>query len=224
MPRTPIILGAIFIFFVFAAWWLNSSTIENAKKRLPIINPNDVRPELVDEDLQGIGRGHTIRYFDLKNQLGATVTGKELDGKVYVADFFFTTCGGICPKMTKQLVRVQEAFKEEPKVMIVSHTVTPERDTVEVLKKYADKYGANPEKWFFLTGDKKEIYGLARRAYFIVKEAAEGEDDGSGSDFIHTENFVLIDTKKRIRGYYSGIRPSSVDSLISDIHQLLEEE
>lgn len=223
MLRTPIILGAIFLVFVFGAYWLSSSTTEKSMNRLPVINPNDVIPDLVDETMQGVGRGHTIRYFDLKNQLGERISGKELDGKIYVADFFFTTCGGICPKMTKQLLRIQEEFADDDRVMIVSHTVTPERDSVEVLKRYADKFGVDHKKWFFLTGDKNEIYGLARRAYFIVKEAKEGEDDGSGSDFIHTENFVLIDGEKRIRGYYSGIRPSSVDSLMNDMKLLLEE-
>jgi protein SCO1/2 len=223
MLKTPAILAIIFLAFVFGAYWLSTSSIEETKKKLPIINPTGVNPDLVDESMQGVGQGHTIRYFDLKNQLGETVTGRELDGKIYVADFFFTTCGGICPRMTKQLVRVQNEFKNDDRVMIVSHTVTPERDTVEVMKKYADRHGADPKKWLFLTGDKKEIYGLARRAYFIVKEAKPGEDDGSGSDFIHTENFVLIDAKKRIRGYYSGIRESSVDSLMNDIRQLLEE-
>jgi protein SCO1/2 len=223
MLKAPIILAVLFLAFVFAAFWFSNSLNEKVKEQLPIINPNDVNPELVDEAMQGVGQGHTIRYFELKNQLGETVTGKELDGKIYVADFFFTTCGGICPKMTKQMVRIQNEFKDNDRVMLVSHTVTPEHDTVEVMKKYADKYNADHAKWLFLTGNKKEIYGLARRAYFIVKAAQEGEDDGSGSDFIHTENFVLIDAKKRIRGYYSGIRESSVDSLMNDIRQLLEE-
>lgn len=223
MPKTPFIVGILFLICVFLAWWINSSTIENAKKRLPIINPVDVNPELVDESLQGDGQGHTIRYFDLKNQLGESVTGKELEGKIYVADFFFTNCGGICPRMTKQLTRVQEAFKDNANVRILSFSVTPERDSVEVLKRYADKYDADHTKWWFLTGPKAEIYGLARRSYFILRKADQGEDDGSGGDFIHTENFVLIDGKRRIRGYYSGIRPSSVDSLITDLEQLLKE-
>lgn len=223
MLKVPIILAIIFLAFVFGAFWFSNSLNEKEKEKLPIINPNDVNPELVDEAMQGVGQGHTIRYFELKNQLGETVTGKELDGKIYVADFFFTTCGGICPKMTKQMVRIQNEFKNNDRVMLVSHTVTPDRDTVEVMKKYADKYNADHTKWLFLTGNKKEIYGLARRAYFIVKAAQEGEDDGSGADFIHTENFVLIDAKKRIRGYYSGIRESSVDSLMNDIRKLLEE-
>jgi protein SCO1/2 len=223
MLKAPIILAVIFLAFVFGAFWFSNSWSEKTKEKLPIINPNDVNPELVDESMQGVGQGHTIRYFELKNQLGETVTGRELDGKIYVADFFFTTCGGICPKMTKQMLRIQNEFKDNDRVMLVSHSVTPDRDTVEVMKKYADRYGADHKKWLFLTGNKKEIYGLARRAYFIVKAAKEGEDDGSGSDFIHTENFVLIDANKRIRGYYSGIRESSVDSLMNDIKLLLEE-
>lgn len=223
MFRAPVILGSIFIVFVFAAWWLNTSTIEESKKRLPVINPVDVNPELVDESMRRNGQGHTIRYFDLINQNGKPFSGHELDGKIYVADFFFTSCGTICPEMTKQMKRIQEAFIETDRVMLVSFSVTPDEDSVEVLMRYAKKYGADTKKWNFLTGNKEEIYNLARKSYFIVKEAAEGEDDGSGSDFIHTENFALIDTKKRIRGYYSGIRPSSVDSLISDIKILLEE-
>jgi protein SCO1/2 len=223
MFRAPIILGTIFIVFVFAAWWMNTSTIEESKKRLPIINPVDVNPELVDESMRRNGQGHTIRYFNLINQNGKQFTGHELDGKIYVADFFFTSCGTICPEMTKQMKRIQEAFISDDRVMLVSFSVTPDEDSVEVLMRYAKKYGADTKKWNFLTGNKEEIYNLARKSYFIVKEAAEGEDDGSGSDFIHTENFALIDTKKRIRGYYSGIRPSSVDSLISDIKILLEE-
>lgn len=223
MFRAPIILGSIFIVFVFLAWWMNTSTVEQSKKRLPIINPVNVNPELVDESMRRNGQGHTIRYFDLINQKGKQFTGHELDGKIYVADFFFTSCGTICPEMTRQMKRIQDAFSDNESVMLVSHTVTPDEDSAEVLDRYAKKYGADPKKWIFLTGNKEDIYSLARKSYFIVKEAAEGEDDGSGSDFIHTENFALIDSKKRIRGYYSGIRPGSVDSLINDIKILLEE-
>lgn len=221
--KTPIILGIIFIVFVLMAWYFTAENIAKNEKKLPILNPSDINPAMVDESVQGIGTGHKIRYFSLIDQRGKTITGKELDGKIYVADFFFTTCGGICPRMTKQLVRVQEAFKNEHRVMILSHSVTPDRDSVEVMYRYAEKHKANHDKWLFLTGDKKEIYSMARKSYFIVKEPAPGEDDGSGADFIHTENFVLIDGDKRIRGYYSGIRPSSVDSLINDMKLLLTE-
>lgn len=222
--RTPIILGIIFLFFVSLAWYLTAENISKNQRKLPILNPSDINPLLVDETMQGVGTGHKIRNFNLTDQRGNTITGEELNGKIYVADFFFTACGGICPKMTKQMKRIQNAFADEEKVMLLSHSVTPDRDSVSVMYRYAEKNGANHDKWLFLTGDKKEIYSMARKAYFIVKEPAPGEDDGSGADFIHTENFVLIDADKRIRGYYSGIRPSSVDSLISDIRLLLSEE
>ncbi len=222
--KTPIILGIIFLFFVSLAWYLTAENLSKNEKKLPILNPSDINPALVDESMQGIGTGHKIRYFNLVDQRGNIITGKELDDKIYVADFFFTACGGICPKMTKQMKRVQDAFTNEDRVMLVSHSVTPERDSVAVMFRYAEKNGANHDKWLFLTGEKKEIYSMARKAYFIVKEPAPGEDDGSGADFIHTENFVLIDRDKRIRGYYSGIRETSVDSLIADIRLLLAAE
>lgn len=222
--RTPIILGIIFIGFVIAGWYVIWNHLEDEKRKVPIYNPSDINPELVDESMQGIGTGHSIRYFNLTDQSGRKITGKELDGKIYVVDFFFTTCGGICPKMTKQMKRIQDKFEENENVMLVSHSVTPDRDTVEVMKRYAERHGANPKKWLFLTGEKKEIYDLARKAYFVARPASPEIEDGSGADFIHTENFVLIDGKKRIRGFYSGIRAGSVDSLMADIEILLEEE
>lgn len=222
--RTPIVLGIIFVFFVSLAWYLTAENLNKNERKLPILNPSDINPLLVDESMQGVGTGHKIRNFNLTDQQGNNVTGEELNGKIYVADFFFTACGGICPKMTKQMKRIQDAFEDEDRVMLLSHSVTPERDSVSVMYRYAEKNGANHDKWLFLTGEKKEIYSMARKAYFIVKEPAPGEDDGSGADFIHTENFVLIDADKRIRGYYSGIRPTSVDSLINDIRLLLSGE
>lgn len=221
--KTLIILVVIIITGVLIAWRMNYESY-NKKKHPEILNPTDVNKELVDSSMQGIGNGHRISAFNLINQDGENVTEKIIEGKVFVTDFFFTTCGSICPKMTSQLERVQEEFKNEKNFLILSHTVLPETDTAEVLKMYADQHGADPKKWIFLTGDKKEIYRLARKSYFMVKEAAEGEEgDGGESDFIHTQNFVLVDAKGRIRGYYDGTSAEEVDRMMEDARLVLEE-
>ncbi|MFN7014533.1 MAG: SCO family protein, partial [Bacteroidia bacterium] len=161
-----------------------------------------------------------IADFKLLKQNGDTVSLKNLDGKIYVADFFFTTCPTICPKMSDQMYRVYQKYLDNPNVVIVSHTVMPEVDSVPVLKAYADKYHAKSEKWIFLTGSKEEIYKLARKSYFAVIT----EGDGGISDFIHTENFILVDKQKRIRGFYDGTSKEDVDRLIKEIGYLLKEK
>ena len=135
------------------------------EKTLPIYNPADVNPELVDSTVQYVSKAHTIADFSFVNQNGKKITQKDYEGKVYVADFFFTTCGSICPKMTKNLAEVQAAIKNNPKVMLLSHTVFPETDSVPVLKEYALKHGVIDSKWNLVTGDKKEIYTMARKSY-----------------------------------------------------------
>ncbi|MCB0428863.1 MAG: SCO family protein [Flavobacteriales bacterium] len=189
-------------------------------KQLPILSPADINPELVDTSMQKVTHDHTIQDFTLVNQDGKQVHLESLENKVYVSDFFFTTCQGICLKMAVQMQRVYKAFENDDRVMFVSHTVMPEQDSVEALKAYADKYHAHTDKWMFLTGDKKQIYDLARKSYFAVTT----KGDGGKSDFIHTENFILIDSHHRIRGFYDGTDPKQIDQLIDDIHLLLEEE
>ena len=170
-------------------------------------------------DLLQIKLNQKIRINTI-NQYSYCISEKDLDGKIYVADFFFTTCPSICPAMSKQMLRVFDEFKDNQKIMVLSHTVMPEVDSVAVLKEYALRYGIDSDnKWLFLTGDKKEIYQLARKSYF----AAINEGNGDKDDFIHTENFVLIDAKKRIRGFYDGTSKEEVEKLIEDIHILLEE-
>lgn len=189
-------------------------------KRLQVYNPTDINPKLVAPDVKDVYANHKIRDFRLVNQLGDTITEKQFEGKIYVTDFFFTTCPSICPKMSTQMQRVQEAYKGDDKVMILSHTVFPETDSVPVLAAYAEKYGVNPNKWMLVTGDKKEIYDLARKSYFaIIDEGGNGDED----DFIHTENFVLVDPNKRIRGFYDGTSAEDVDRLIEEI-AILEQE
>lgn len=188
-------------------------------ERLPVYAPTHINPRLVDSSLHLKSRGHFISDFELINQNGETVTGERLKDKIYVADFFFTTCPTICPKMADQMGRVYKKFYEDPEIMLVSHTVQPEVDSVEVLKEYAELHNADISKWIFLTGDKKQIYDLARKSYF----AAVTEGDGGVDDFIHTENFVLVDKNKMIRGFYDGTSEEDVDRLIADIEILKRE-
>ena len=189
------------------------------KKTLPIYNPADVNPELVDSTIQYKSKYHTIADFSFINQNGDTITQNNYEGKIYVADFFFTTCGSICPKMSTNLVDVQKAVLNNPKVMLLSHTVFPEVDSVSVLKAYAIKYGVVDSKWNLVTGDKKEIYKMARKSYLAVKM---GRPDQL-YDMVHTENFVLVDQKRRVRGFYDGTNKEDVKRLLEDIEFLSQE-
>ena len=188
------------------------------KRVLPIYNPVDINPAVVDDDLERVGRGHRIGNFDLVDQWGNAVDSSLLRDKVYVADFFFTTCPTICIAMGQNFQRIQEAYKNEPRVNLVSHTVMPEIDTVEVMYEYGQRMGAVPGKWHLLTGEKEELYRMARRQYFAVMEPGTSFDE---HDFIHTENVVLVDEKKRIRGFYDGTNDAQMDLLIQDIQILL---
>lgn len=190
------------------------------KKSLPIYNPADVNPEMVDSTVQYISKYHTIADFSFTNQNGKTITQKDYEGKIYVADFFFTTCGSICPIMTTNMVDVQKAFLHNPKVMLLSHTVFPETDSVPVLKQYAIKKGVDDRKWNLVTGDKKAIYTMARKSYLAVKLGKPSEL----YDMVHTENFVLVDSKRRVRGFYDGTKKEEIQRLIEDINWLCNEE
>ncbi|MFD2942208.1 SCO family protein [Flavobacterium notoginsengisoli] len=189
------------------------------KKTLPIYNPADVNPELVDSTVQYKSKYHTIADFSFVNQNGDTITQKNYEGKIYVADFFFTTCGSICPKMTTNLEEVQKAVINNPKVMLLSHTVFPEVDSIPVLKAYAIKHGVVDSKWNLVTGDKKEIYTMARKSYLAVKL---GRPDQL-YDMVHTENFVLVDQKRRVRGFYDGTNKEDIKRLLEDIDFLSKE-
>jgi protein SCO1/2 len=186
------------------------------KKTLPIFNPSDVNPELVDSTVQYVSKYHTIADFSFVNQNGKTITQHDYEGKIYVVDFFFTTCGSICPKMTTNMVDVQKAILNNPKVMLLSHTVFPETDSVPALKAYAQKYGVLDAKWNLVTGDKKEIYTMARKSYLAVKLGKPEQL----YDMVHTENFILVDQKKRVRGFYDGTNKEDIKKLIEDINWL----
>jgi protein SCO1/2 len=190
------------------------------KYMLKVYNPADVNPELVDSTLQYKSRDHKIADFSFVNQNGKTITQKDYEGKIYVADFFFTTCGSICPKMTSNMADVQKAILNNPKVMLLSHTVLPEIDSVPVLKKYALEKGVDDRKWNLVTGDKKAIYDMARKSYLAVKVGKPEER----YDMVHTENFVLVDSQRRVRGFYDGTNPEEIKKLVSDINWLCENE
>jgi protein SCO1/2 len=207
--------------FVFSAicipLFMNALT---PKKRLPIMNPSDVNVELVDSTVQHVSKYHTIADFSFTNQNGKTITQKDYKGKVYVADFFFTTCQTICPKMTSNMTEIQKAFLNNPKVMLLSHSVLPDTDSVPVLKEYALKNGVVDGKWNLVTGDKKEIYGIARKSYLAVKTGSPDQL----YDMVHTENFILVDTKQRVRGFYDGTKTEDITRLIQDVKWLVESE
>ncbi len=192
--------------------------IMKPKEVLKIYQPADVSTELVDTTLQYVKKYHTIADFSLTNQNGKTITQDDYKNKIYVADFFFTTCQTICPIMTSHMAEIQEKLKNDKQVMLLSHTVTPEIDTVAQLKRYALEKGVNDAKWNLVTGNKKEIYDLARKSYLAAKDVPFSEND-----LVHTENFVLVDKKKRIRGFYDGTDPESIEKLLADI-KILERE
>ncbi|MCW5516476.1 SCO family protein [Muriicola sp. Z0-33] len=183
------------------------------KKTLPIYQPADFNPELVDSSLVHVKNYHTIADFSLINQNGKQITQEDYRDKIYIADFFFTTCPTICPIMTKNMADIQSSILDDDEVLLLSHSVTPKIDSVPQLKKYALEKGVLDAKWNLVTGDKKHIYELARKSYLAVKD----EGDGGDFDMIHTENFVLVDKERRIRGTYDGTNPQEIEELLEDL-------
>ncbi|NER13050.1 SCO family protein [Leptobacterium flavescens] len=189
------------------------------KEVLPIYQPAMVNTELVHDSVQHVKKYHTIADFKLLNQNGQTITQKDYEDKIYVADFFFTTCLSICPIMTGNMTTIQKEIMNDKDILLLSHSVTPKIDSVARLKEYALEKGVIDSKWNLVTGDKKQIYELARKSYLVAK------DDGIGDeyDLIHTENFVLVDKKKRIRGFYDGTKTEDIQKLLADIRILKSE-
>jgi protein SCO1/2 len=196
-------------------------TLQTPKKSLPIYSPRDINPELVDSTVQHIGNDHKIADFAFTNQNGKIITQKDYENTIYVADFFFTTCPTICPKMTDNMVWLQNQLKNNPEVKLLSFSVTPDIDTPEVLKKYAQEKGVDDARWNLVTGDKKDIYYLARKSYLAVKTGKPEEM----YDMVHTENFILVDKNKRIRGFYDGtnLDQPTDDPKTKNMKQLLED-
>ena len=185
-------------------------------KVLPIYQPAMVSEELVDTTIQHQKKYHKIADFSLLNQNGKVVTQDNYKDKIYVADFFFTTCQTICPIMTDHMYQIQKETINDDEIMLLSHSVTPKIDSIAQLKRYAKQKGVNDKKWNLVTGNKKQIYELARKSYMAVKTYGTGDE----YDMIHTENFMLIDKKRQIRGYYDGTNPEEIDRLLDDIKTL----
>ena len=213
--RFAVVFGIISIIIVSIIY----NTL-NVYQPLPIYQPAMVNPELVDSTIQHQKKYHKIADFKLLNQNGKMITQADYKDKIYVADFFFTTCQTICPIMTDHMAQIQKEIMDDKDVMLLSHTVTPKIDTVAQLKRYAIKKGVNDRKWNLVTGDKKHIYDLARTSYLAVKDQGSGDE----YDMIHTENFMLIDKKKQIRGFYDGTRQEDIEQLIDDIAHLKKEK
>jgi|SRR5699024_5084013 len=210
---------ALIIGFISVIMIVVMTQIMTPTRTLPIYQPSQVDSQLVDTTIQYVRKYHKIENFNLKNQNNQSVTQDNYQDKIYVADFFFTTCQTICIPMKKNMLVLQEALKDHENVLLLSHTVMPEFDTVEQLRKFADEQGVDDKKWNLVTGDKKQIYDLARKSYLVAKD-----DEFSEYDLIHTENFVLIDSKKRIRGYYDGTDEKAIKELLEDIKILEVEE
>jgi len=213
--RTFIVLFLIVSIAIFFGIY----SLQTPKKILPIYSPRDINPELVDSTIQHIGNDHKIADFSFFNQNGKLISQKDYENKIYVADFFFTTCPTICPKMTNNMVWLQNQLKKYPDVKLLSFSVTPDIDTPEVLKKYALEKGVDDSKWNLVTGDKSAIYYLARKSYLAVKTGKPDEL----YDMVHTENFILVDKNKRIRGFYDGtnLDQPSEDGKTKNMQQLL---
>jgi len=194
-------------------------SILNPVKFLPVFQPAQVNSEMVDSSIQHVKKYHIIGDFSLINQNGKIITQQDYKGKIYIADFFFTTCQTICPIMTDHMLQIQEKIKNDSLILLLSHSVTPEIDSVAQLKKYAVEKGVDDSKWNLVTGNKKEIYNLARKSYLVAKDSPYDE-----FDLIHTENFVLIDAKKRIRGFYDGTDAEAIKQLLEDIKILKRED
>ncbi len=199
----------------------NIKVVENSRVNyLPYYNdatftPNWITPNTLEEK-----EFHKIPEFSLTNQLGNTVTNKTFTNKIFIADFFFTSCPGICPKMTDNMFKIQEEFKNDSEILLLSHSVTPSIDSVSVLKTYADNHNVENNKWHLVTGSKEQIYDLGRNHYFVENDLGVTK---SIDDFLHTENFLLIDKNKHIRGIYNGLNRASVAQLITDIKALKKE-
>ena len=186
---------------------------------LKIYNPVDVNPRLVDDSMLHVQKNHTIADFNLINQNGKKITNKDYQDKIYIADFFFTRCQTICIAMAYNMSELQAYYKNDDDIMFLSHSVTPVMDSVSVLKAYAEKKGVIDGRWNVTTGSKKHIYELARKSYFAVLDEGNGDEN----DFIHTEQFVLVDKERRIRGYYDGTEKKDMKKLKEDIVLLKEE-
>jgi len=219
--QKPYKLFIVFFSLLAIGIFLGIYSLQKPEKMLPIYSPRDINPELVDSTMQHIGADHKIAPFEFKNQNDVFITEKNYENKIYVADFFFTTCPTICPKMTDNMVWLQNQLKKYPDIKFLSFSVTPDIDTPEILKKYAQKKGIDETRWNLVTGNKKDIYYLARKSFLAVKTGKPDEL----YDMVHTENIILVDKNKRIRGFYDGtnLDNPTENEQTKNMKQLLED-
>lgn len=214
------LIKSLIVFLMFASGSIAAYFVFFPSKPLPILNARDLNPLLVDSSLINSQEDHFIGDFNLMNQHGKKITQNTFKNKIYVANFIFTTCPKMCPLLTSNLQTVYQNFLDDPEINFISHSVTPLEDSVPVLKAFAQRYDVFGDQWHFVTGEKKHIYDLARKNYFAAVTAGDGGDH----DFVHTENFVLIDKQKRIRGIYDGTSFDEIDRLIADITKLKKDQ
>jgi len=216
-------LSSYFLFCLFILTACNnaSTSISTSKTdslvTLPFFNHPDWTPEWIGRADSGYQQIHQIPSFSFNDQEGMSITEASVLGKIYVANFFYTKCRGICPKMTSHMSLLQEAFKNDSMILLLSHTVMPEVDAIPILKQYATINKVDSKKWHLLTGDKNEIYTLAKQQYFAGDSVGYYQ---TGNEFLHTENFILVDSKRRIRGVYNGTLLLEIDRIIDDIRLL----
>lgn len=210
--RSSISLFAGLVFGLPLIAYLLVNWHESRLQKLPVLGPA--------VEKEGKMTAHRIQDFSLVNQDGRPITITDWDNKIVIADFFFTRCPSVCPKMTRSMKETQESFNGDPNLLLASFSVDPDRDSLEVLQRYSKKYKLDNSNWDLITGDKKTIYKLARNSFMLV--AADG--DGGPEDFIHSEKLVLIDKEKRIRGYYNGTDEKEITQLIRDIKKLKDEK
>jgi len=206
-------------FIAFMIYALALSNCKNDKDELPYFSTADFTPEWYSDSELKSTQLHKIADFSFTDQNNEKVTNKDFEGKVYVSNFFFTTCPGICPQMTANMVKLQDYFKDDDRVKLISHTVTPWIDTVAQLQRYADEYNVIPDKWHLVTGEKENIYNIARNSYFAEMEIGT---QLTADDFLHTENFILIDQHRHIRGIYNGTIENELNRIQYDIRSLTD--
>ncbi len=211
-------IGLILVVFIVGVVW--AVRIQTPDPTLPVLNPADLNPAVVADSMEGIGINHVVSPFSLVDQMGRTRTEQEVEGKIRVVNYFFTTCPSICKDMAGNMRKVQNAYLENDGVQLMSHSAMPDYDTPSILANYAAANQVNARRWWLLTGKPSELNRLARTSYFAVLEEGQGWDEHS---FIHTENLVLVDHRGRLRGYYDGTSAVETDLLIQHIGWLLRE-
>jgi len=219
-----IFLYFVLLFLLFACTNNTTQTkdhFQDTVVSLPFFNHPDWTPEWVNATDSQYKKIHTIPSFSFMDQNGDVITEQTVEGKIYIANFFFTKCRSICPKMTSNMFLLQEAFKMDSMILFLSHSVTPQSDSVSVLQQYAIQNKVNPKQWHLLTGAQKDIYALAKQQYFAGDTVGYYQ---SGDEFLHTENFILIDKHRRIRGVYNGTLLVEIDRIKEDINILKKEE